>query len=129
MSDPIADMLNRIRNASAARHESVEVPHSRKKGEIARLLKREGYLADYVVEGGAGKHLRVYLKYDENRDPVIRGLRRESRPGLRRYVAVGTVPKVLGGMGCAVISTSKGIMTGKEAVENKSGGELICTVW
>jgi len=122
-------MLNRIRNASAARHEAVEMPHSRKKGEIARLLKREGYLADYVVEGGTGKLLRVYLKYDENGDPVIRGLRRESRPGLRRYVTVATVPKVLGGMGCAVISTSKGIMTGKEAVENKAGGELICTVW
>jgi len=122
-------MLNRIRNASAARHESAGMPHSKAKGEIAKLLKREGYLADFVVEGGARKQLRVYLKYDENQEPVIKGLRRESRPGLRRYVTVATVPKVLGGMGCAVVSTSKGIMTGREAVENKAGGELICTVW
>jgi small subunit ribosomal protein S8 len=129
MSDPVADMLNRVRNALAAGLESVDMPHSKIKGEIARLLKKEGYLSDYVVEGGARKLLRIYLKYDENHDPVIKGMRRMSRPGLRRYVTVDTVPKVLGGMGCAVMSTSKGVMSGREAVENNSGGELICTVW
>jgi small subunit ribosomal protein S8 len=129
MSDPIADMLNRIRNALAAHLELAELPHSKMNGEICRLLKREGYLADYSVEGGAKKVLRVYLKYDENREPVIRGLRRGSRPGLRRYVTAASIPKVLGGLGCALVSTSKGMMTGREARESHSGGELICTVW
>ena len=129
MSDPIADMLNRIRNALAARLELAEMPHSKMKGEICRLLKREGYLADYAIEGGSKKLLRVYLRYDQDHEPVIRGLRRVSRPGLRRYVTATSIPKVLGGLGCALVSTSKGLMTGREAKESCSGGELICTVW
>lgn len=128
-SDPIADMLTRIRNAQAAAHEMVEVPHSKMKSEIARVLKREGFITDYVAEGGPQKVLRLYLKYTPDGDPVIRGLQRISRPGLRRHTGVGEIRPILGGMGVAILTTSKGIMTDKEARTNRIGGELLCSVW
>jgi len=129
-SDPIADMLARIRNAHMAGLDTVEVPHSRIKGEIVRIMKREGFIADYVVEGGASKKLfRIYLKYTGEKEPAIRGMQRKSKPGLRSYVASGAIPRVLGGMGIAILSTSGGIMTGKEAKKRNVGGELLCVVW
>ena len=130
LTDPIADMLTRIRNAQAAEHEMVRMPHSKLKGEIARLLKKEGFITDYVVEGGdAKKELRLYLKYVNERDPVIHGIERESRPGLRVHVAADEVPRVLAGMGVAILSTSSGVMTDKEARERGVGGEVLCKVW
>lgn len=128
-SDPIADMLTRIRNAQASKHETVEMPHSRLKGEIAQVLKREGFIADYAVEGGTPKSLKLNLKYTEELEPVIRGLKRESRPGLRRYVAAAKVPRVLGGQGIAVLSTSSGILTDGEARGQNVGGEVLCSIW
>jgi small subunit ribosomal protein S8 len=128
-SDPIADMLTRIRNAQRAEFEAVEMPYSRLKGEITRLLKREGYVKDFVVEGGAQKVLRIYLKYTDDLAPAIQGLRRESRPGLRKYASSQDVPKVLGGLGIAVLSTSSGVMTDKEARDARVGGEVLCSVW
>ena len=128
-SDPIADMLTRIRNAYGAGHEVVDMPHSRLKGEVARILKKEGFLTDYAVEGGAKKSLRLYLKYAGEHEPVIRGVKRESRPGLRRYVNAADVPRVLGGLGVAILSTSTGVMTDKDARAKHVGGELLCSVW
>ncbi len=129
-SDPISDMLTRTRNASRARHEAVEMPRSNMKTEIARILKREGYIRDYTTEGQGGKRiLRLYLKYTGEQEPVIQGLRRVSRPGLRRYVASGDIPKVLGGMGVAIMSTPAGILTGREARKANVGGEVLCFVW
>ncbi len=129
LSDPIADMLTRIRNAHMAGHEVVEVPHSKLKGEITRVLKREGYINDYVVEGGVKKTLRLYLKYTGENEPAIRGLQRESKLGLRSYVAADEVPQILGGLGIAILSTSSGIMTGREAREKHVGGEVLCSIW
>jgi len=128
-ADPIADMLTRIRNAHAADLDVVEIPHSRIKSDMARVLKREGYIADQAVEGGTQKTLRVYLKYAEDREPAIRGLRRVSRPGLRHYVSARDIPRVLGGMGIAVLSTSSGILSDREARGKGVGGEVLCTVW
>jgi len=129
-SDPIADMLAQLRNGHMAGRDTVEVPYSKIKGEIIRLMKREGFVADFVVEGGASKKLlRIYLKYIGEREPAIRGMQRKSRPGLRNYVASGAIPRVLGGMGAAILSTSGGIMTGKEAKKRNMGGELLCIVW
>jgi small subunit ribosomal protein S8 len=130
VTDPIADMLTRIRNANAARQPVVEMPGSRMKREIARVLKAEGYIADAVVESrGAAQRLKLYLKYTAADTPVIKGLRRESRPGLRRYVSAREIPKVLGGMGTAVVSTSRGVMTGRQAAHDRLGGEYLCSVW
>ena len=130
VSDPIADMLTRIRNANRARLEVVQMPHSAMKSEIARVLKKEGFIKDFVTEGGGGKkNLRLHLKYGPGRAPVIRGLRRISKPGLRRYVQTTKVPRVVGGMGIAVLTTSQGIMTDREARAAKTGGEVICYVW
>jgi small subunit ribosomal protein S8 len=132
VTDPIADMLTRIRNASSAKLDVTEMPHSILKGEVARILKKEGFIADYVTEGHGGKkNLRVFLKYGAgaSRPPVIRGLRRISKPGLRRYVATTKLPRVMGGMGLAILSTSKGILTDREAREQKAGGEVLCHVW
>lgn len=129
LSDPIADMLNRLRNGQAAGAELVEMPSSRMKAEIARILKKEGYVRDYVVEGGEKKTLRVYLKYTQDRQAAIRGVRRESSPGLRRFVGSREIPRVLGGLGTTVISTSSGLMTGREAKSRNMGGEIICSVW
>lgn len=129
LSDPIADMLTRIRNAHMAGHEVVEVPHSKLKGEITRVLKREGYINDYVVEGSVKKTLRLYLKYTGESEPAIRGLKRESKLGLRSYVAAAEVPRVLGGLGIAILSTSSGIMTDREARGKHVGGEVLCSIW
>lgn len=128
-SDPIADMLTRVRNGCMVGTDVVEMPHSKLKCEITRVLKREGYISDYAVEGGVKKILRIYLKYTGDHEPVIIGLRRESKPGLRRYVSCDDVPRVLSGMGIAVLSTSAGIMTGKEARSRRIGGEVLCRVW
>lgn len=128
--DPIADMLTRIRNALRAGQDAVVVPHSVLKGEIARVLKKEGFIADYVAEKQSGhKVLRIELKYGPDRTPVIRGLRRVSKPGLRQYATAKKVPLVVGGMGIAVLSTSRGIMTDREARAQKIGGEVLCYVW
>ena len=129
-SDPISDMLNRIRNASAAKLKAAEVTHSRLKSEIAAILKREGFIRDVVIEGeGTRKMLSLVLKYDVDRNPTIRGLRRISKPGLRRYVSFDKIPRVLGGMGIAILSTPSGIMTDSEARQKRLGGELLCQVW
>lgn len=128
-SDPVSDMLTRIRNAHLAGHEFVNVPHSRLKGELARILKKEGYILDYQIENGLPKTLRIYLKYVAENQPAIRGLRRYSRPGYRRYAGAREIPRILGGMGIAVLSTSRGIMTDAEARKKNVGGELVCTVW
>jgi len=128
--DPVADMLCRLRNGAAAGRAEVELPHSALKGELARLMKKEGYIQDYVTEGAGGrKTLRVVLRYAADGRPVIQGLRRVSKPGLRRYVPAARVPRVLGGLGTAVLSTSRGIMTGREARQSKLGGEVLCYIW
>ena len=129
-SDPIADMLTRIRNACKAGLPAVEMGHSRLKAEVARILKKEGYVAD-VAEGAEDgkKVLRVVLKYDYNEKPIIQQLQRVSKPGLRRYVAAAAVPRVRGGLGTAVLSTSRGIMSDREARAAHVGGEVLCQVW
>lgn len=130
MSDPIADMLTRIRNAAAARRDVVLMPHSSLKSEIARILKREGFILDYTTEAdGSQKSLRVFLKYGPDQDNVIKGIKRVSRPGLRRYVGAGEVPRVLGGLGLAILSTSSGIVSDREARKQHIGGEVLCQVW
>lgn len=128
-SDPIADMLTRIRNAQKAKLEEVEMPASRLKAEIARILKEEGFVASFEVEEDAGKVLRIELKYTDDGEPVIRGIRRESKPGLRRFCGCKEIPRVLGGLGVSVLSTSRGVMSGREARRQKIGGELVCSVW
>lgn len=129
MTDPISDMLTRIRNAHRALHPSTDIPHSRMKESIAGILKSEGYIADFAVEGQAvQKKLKLKLKYVGKRS-VIEGLRRISSPGLRRYVGAGEIPRVRGGLGVAIVSTSQGVMSGNTARKNKLGGELICYVW
>lgn len=130
LSDPISDMLNRIRNASEAGLKTTDISHSRMKAEIAVILKREGYVRDVSVEGqGREKVVRVVLKYDASRKPTIRGLRRISKPGLRRYVGFDQIPQVLGGMGMSILSTPAGIMSDNEARGKRVGGELLCQVW
>ncbi|MEI7027596.1 30S ribosomal protein S8 [Paenibacillus sp. y28] len=130
MSDPIADMLTRIRNANVVRHETVEIPSSNIKKDITEILKKEGFIrdAEYVDDNKQGI-IRIFLKYGPNNERVISGLKRISKPGLRVYTKSQEVPKVLGGLGIAIISTSKGVMTDKEARQNKSGGEVVCYVW
>ncbi len=122
-------MLVRIRNAQNASHAVVEMPGSRIKSEIARVLKDEGYITDYALSGGTIRTLRIELKYNDKAEPAIRGVRRESKPGLRKFCGYADVPKVLGGLGTAVLSTSGGVMSGKTARERKLGGELLCTIW
>jgi len=130
MTDPIADMLSRIRNANNARHKSVDVPCSNIKKEIARILLDEGYIKGYdVVEDDKQGMIKIDLKYSQDGERVISGLKRISKPGLRVYVKYDDVPKVLGGLGIAIISTSKGIITDKMARQEKVGGEVICYVW
>ncbi len=128
MTDPISDMLARIRNAQRALHPTTEIPHSRMKESIAGILKSEGYITDYAVEGQSLKKLKLKLKYVGKRS-VIEGLRRVSSPGLRRYVGSTEIPRVRGGMGVAILSTSQGLMSGNQARKNKLGGELLCYVW
>jgi len=130
LTDPIADMLTRLRNANLALHDTAEMPASKLKAEIARLLEEEGYIAGYSVEeGDVGKRLVVRLKYDSDRRRVISGLKRISKPGRRIYVDRDSLPKVLGGMGVAIVSTSQGLLTGQQARRRGIGGEVICTVW
>lgn len=130
MSDPIADMLTRIRNANVVRHETVELPASKIKKQIAEILKREGFIrdAEYIEDSKQGI-IRIFLKYGQNNERVITGLKRISKPGLRVYTGSSEIPRVLGGLGIAIISTSKGIMTDKEARQGKTGGEVVCYVW
>jgi len=130
LTDPIADYLTRVRNALRADHPEVEVPASRLKKEMTRILVEQGYVNSYEVEPtSVGESIKISLKYTEDRDPVIQGMRRISRPGRRRYVGGGEVPRVQGGMGTAIISTSTGVMTGHEAKEKGVGGEVIAYVW
>ena len=129
-SDPIADMLTCIRNASQAGLPATEMSHSRLKAEIARILKKEGYVADVSEADAAGKkRLRVVLKYGYDEKPIIQQIRRVSRPGLRRYVAAADVPRVRGGLGTAVLSTSRGIMSDRDARAAHVGGEVLCQIW
>jgi small subunit ribosomal protein S8 len=131
MTDPIADMLTRIRNAVRARHPRVDLPASKLKVEIARILKEEGYVSGYKVveDGKVKKMLRVMLRYTPDRRSVITDLRRVSRPGSRRYVGKSAVRPVVGGMGIAILSTPRGVMTGQTARRERVGGELLCEVW
>ncbi|AIQ14662.1 MULTISPECIES: 30S ribosomal protein S8 [Paenibacillus] len=130
MSDPIADMLTRIRNANIVRHETVELPASTLKKQIADILKREGFIRDAeFVEDNKQGLIRIFLKYGPQQERVITGLKRISKPGLRVYTKSNEVPRVLGGLGIAIISTSKGVMTDKEARQAKSGGEVLAYVW
>lgn len=133
MTDPIADFLTRIRNGIHAQHDTVRIPSSKLKQELARILKEQGYIDAYSVapapEGAAGEILSVSLRYTNDRKSVISGIQRVSRPGQRRYVGSGEIPKVLGGMGTAIVSTSHGVMTGHDARKAGVGGEVIAEVW
>jgi small subunit ribosomal protein S8 len=129
-TDPVADMLTRIRNASHARHEKVLVPRSRLKVRIAEVLREEGFIKDFVIhDDGPQGAITILLKYSADREPAISEIKRVSKPGLRRYVPTDEIPRVLNGMGIAILSTSKGVMADREARQQKVGGELICTVW
>lgn len=130
LSDPIADMLTRIRNANSANKATVSMPSSKKLVEIARVIKEEGYIADYAVESASPRdNLVITLKYGERRSKIIRGIRRVSKPGLRIYAGKEELPRVLGGLGIAIISTSKGVMTDRDARKAGVGGEVIAYVW
>ena len=130
MTDPIADFLTRIRNASRAKHARVEIPASRVKGEIAKILKTQGYVEDVkFVEDNKQGLLRVYLRYSKESTPAIEGLKRVSKPGCRIYVKREEIPRVFGGYGIAVLSTSRGVLTGTEARKEGVGGEVLCHIW
>jgi small subunit ribosomal protein S8 len=130
VNDPIADMLTRLRNASRAHHERVVVPASKLKVEVIKVLKDEGFIADYVVhERKPEGEITVMLKYGPDRAPVLAGIKRVSKPGIRRYVAVRDIPQVLGGLGVSILSTSKGVLVDHEARKQNVGGELICTIF
>ncbi len=130
MTDPIADMLTRIRNANTVRHEKLELPASKIKKEIAEILKREGFIRDFeYVEDNKQGVIRIFLKYGAKNERVITGLKRISKPGLRVYAKAGELPRVLGGLGIAIVSTSKGIMTDKDARNQQIGGEVVAYVW
>jgi small subunit ribosomal protein S8 len=129
-SDPIADMLTRVRNALAARHPKVDVPASKLKTEIARILKEEGYITNFkVAEEGAKKTIKIYLKYGNDSRPVISEIHRVSRPGCRVYVGQQNIPRVLGGLGINILTTPRGVMTGRTAHREKVGGEILCRIW
>jgi len=128
MNDPVADMLTRLRNANQALLPDVEVSHSKMKESIAHILKREGYLAEVSVDGQTPKKLKLKLKYN-GRKGVIAGLKRVSKPGLRRYVGATEIPRVLNGMGISIVSTPKGVMTGNDAKKQNVGGELVAFIW
>jgi small subunit ribosomal protein S8 len=133
MTDPIADFLTRVRNGITAAHQEVEIPSSKLKREMARILKEQGYIRDFAIEAPTPDHpgeiIRVSLKYTEERRSAITGLKRVSRPGQRTYVNHTEIPKVLGGMGTAIVSTSRGVMTGHEARDAGVGGEVVAHVW
>ena len=129
-TDPIADMLTRIRNANQVHHETVSMPSSKLKAELAKLLKSEGFITDYEVKAeGKFNTLTITLKYDANKKPVISKLERVSKPGLRSYSKAKNMPQVLGGMGVAIVSTSKGLLTDRKAKKENVGGEILCYVW
>jgi small subunit ribosomal protein S8 len=132
MTDPIADMLTRIRNANVAFHDDVVMPASKVKEALAKILVQEGYIEDYALEddpGRPGRKLRIAMKYTRDRQRTISGLRRVSKPGLRVYTKAAEVPRVLGGMGIAILSTNQGLMTDREARQHRVGGEILCHVW
>jgi small subunit ribosomal protein S8 len=130
MSDPLADMLTRIRNAGMVRHETVNVPMSNLKVGVAKVLREEGYINDYqIIEESTQGTLRIELKYGPHNERVISGLRRVSKPGLRKYVKADDIPKVLSGLGISILSTSKGIITDREARRLRIGGEILCEAW
>jgi small subunit ribosomal protein S8 len=130
MTDPIADMLTRVRNANSAHKESVEMPHSKMKQHIAEILKREGYIGDFEVKDAVvGKTLAISLKYGPNRERSIAGVKRVSKPGLRVYAKTTNLPKVLGGLGVAIISTSTGLLTDKQCAQKGVGGEVLAYIW
>jgi small subunit ribosomal protein S8 len=130
MTDPIADLLTRIRNATKEKHEKLEVPASRLKANVVRVLKEEGYIKNFRLMREEGRPvIKVYLKYTEAGDSVIQGIRRVSRPGLRRYTGYESMPRPLGGAGISIVSTSKGVTTGHKARVQKVGGEILCEVW
>ena len=130
INDPIADMLTRIRNATAVKHSSLDMPTSKIKLSIVELLRKEGYIKHFeTIARDPQDVLRVHLLYREDKDPGIRGLKRVSKPGLRIYVGQGEIPRVAGGLGTAILSTSKGLMTGRDAWKQKIGGEVLCYVW
>ncbi|MCE2431515.1 MAG: 30S ribosomal protein S8 [Candidatus Latescibacteria bacterium] len=130
MTDPIADMLTRVRNACRAGHRKVDIPSSRMKREIARILKESGFVHNYAyIDDNRQGYLRLYLKYSSDEESAIQGLKRESRPGLRKYVGKGEIPRILNGLGVAILSTSKGILTDRTARREGVGGEVLCSVW
>lgn len=130
LTDPVADFLTRIRNSIRARHQKLDVPASRLKTEIARILKEEGYIANYKpAEEGGAKVLRVYLKYGPNNEAVIRDVQRVSRPGCRVYVGRDEIRRVQGGLGISIMTTPRGVMTGRQARREGVGGEILCEVW
>ena len=130
LTDPVSDYLTRVRNALQAEHEDVVIPSSRLKKEITRILKEQGYITDFEVGAGdKGEVIKVTLRYTDDRDPVISGMERVSRPGRRRYVPKDGVPRVFGGMGTTIMSTSRGVMTGHEARQRGVGGEIVAHVW
>ena len=130
LTDPVADMLTRIRNAGSARHQKVDIPTSKLKLEIARILKEEGYIANYkATEEEGRKVLRVYLKYGNNNEAAISNVERVSRPGCRVYVRRTEIPRVLGGMGINILTTPQGVMTGRQARKQGVGGEVLCQIW
>ncbi|MCY3684370.1 MAG: 30S ribosomal protein S8 [Gemmatimonadetes bacterium] len=130
MTDPIADMLTRVRNACRAGHRKVDIPSSSMKREIARILTESGFVHNYAyIDDNRQGYLRLYLKYSPDEESVIQGLKRESRPGLRKYVGKDEIPRILNGLGVAILSTSKGILTDRTARREGVGGEVICSVW
>ncbi len=130
VTDPIADMLNRIRNATMARHETLLIPASRMKLALAKILKEEGFVKDYeLVRGKPHRTIKVYLKYGENKQPAIMGMKRISKPGLRVYTEKKEIPRVYSGLGIAILSTSKGVVAGHKAWREGLGGEVLCYVW
>jgi small subunit ribosomal protein S8 len=130
MTDPIADMLTRVRNACRAGHRKVDIPSSRMKREIARILKESGFVHNYAyIDDNRQGYLRLYLKYSPDEESAILGLKRESRPGLRKYVGKDEIPRILNGLGVAILSTSKGILTDRTARREGVGGEVLCSVW
>ena len=129
-SDPIADMLTRVRNALSARHQKVDVPASKLKMEIARILKEEGYIINFkLAEDGTQRSIRLYLKYTPTNESAIANIERVSRPGCRVYVGSGDIPRVLGGLGVNILTTPRGVMTGRDARKQGVGGELLCQIW
>jgi small subunit ribosomal protein S8 len=130
MTDPIADMLTRIRNALRAAHETVDMPNSKVKRDIAKVLKAEGYIKNHkIISDGRHRLIRIFLKYDEDGEPIIEGAKRVSKPSCRIYSGYKDIPKVLNGYGINIVSTSKGLMTDRQAREMRVGGEILCAVW